>query len=315
MELRVAIRAFLSHRRPFVTAETLAAYDSELEAWCAWRARQGLRSDLAAIDRAEFRAYIEALAARLKPRTVRNHARTLRAFWRWLEGEGEGWLSTSQRGIWSGGHIPLPKIRERERPAVTQAQIDALLRAIGDGDDEQARRDRAIILLLWESGMRAHELAKLRLEDCDLKERTARIIGKGDKEGYVFWGPAGAVALARYVRVRPGPLVGPLFRGCSSRNRGGPVTANLIRLLIKRLAKAAGITLPKGAPVHGFRHGRARELRRRGLSKEEIRDILRHSDIKTTNIYLGLDIEAPRAAHRRAFRIDEQRWELGARES
>ena len=231
------------------------------------------------------------------PRTVQNTFRTLRVFWRWLDLEDA--LTPTQQRIFLPGRIALPKVSERERPAVTADMVAALLAACGD--DEEGWRNYAMILMLWESGIRVGELARMLHTDLDLAERQAKVIGKGDKEAYVFWGPRTSTALRRYILVRSGPTSGPMFRGCASRNSGAALTPDAIRHCLKRLAKRAGIVLPKGAVVHGFRHGCARNMRQNGATKEEVRDILRHEDLETTQRYLGLDVEAPRSAHRRIF--------------
>lgn len=303
------VRDFLAHRRIRCVAGTVAGYAQQLDDWLSWRGGQAHGSTLASVTLPELRAYLAQLGARCRPRTVRNHYRTLRALWRWLAYEtdaaGAPLLAPHQLGFFANDRIALPPIRERERPAVSKAQVEQLLATIGEGWEEEPARNRAVVLLLWESGVRVHELAGLAIEQIDQAERQARIVGKGDKERYVFWGPRAALALRRYLRVRPGPAAGTLLRGVSSRNNGGPMTTNAIRLMLKRLAERAGVALPFGAVVHGFRHGCARELRRRGCTKEEVRDLLGHEDLRTTEHYLGLDAEAPRAAHRRAYPDDE----------
>lgn len=311
MDLQTAIVSFLAQRRRRCKPNTLTAYEQRLDDWVRWRHAAGHNPQLADVTLAELRAYHDQLADRCKPNTVHNHYRSLRALWRWLRWEtddkGHPLLDESQQGFFENGRIDLPPVAVRERPAVTRAQVDALISVCGD--DEEGLRNRAIVLLLWESGVRVFELAELTQHAVDLAEREARIIGKGDKEGAIWWGPGTAVALMRYLRVRRGPLQGPLFRGVSSRNNGGAMTPNAVRIMLKRLAKQAGVTLPKGAVVHGFRHGCARDLRRRGCTKEEVRDILRHKDLETTDRYLGLDLESPRNAHRRAHRTDRSKRE------
>jgi site-specific recombinase XerD len=297
MDVGTAVRQFLAQRSVKCKANTLVSYQQNLADWLHWRETHGYSASLADVELAELRAYVAQLAERLKPRTVRNIHRTIKALWRWLDSE-EDLLTPAQRRFFVAGRIALPRIVERERPAVTPEQVAALL-AVCSEDTEEGRRNRAMILLLWESGLRVFELASMQQSDLDLAERQARVIGKGDKEAYVFFGSLTRSAIRRYLLVRRGGLAGPLFRGCASRNNGQALTPDAIRHCLKRLARLAGVELPKGATVHGFRHGCARELRRRGASKEEVRDILRHEDLKTTQHYLGLDIEAPRAAHRR----------------
>lgn len=301
--LVAAVRQFLAQRRRRCMGSTMASYEQLLGDWLAWRAAGDYPASLGGVTLAELRAYHDQLGARCQPRTVHNHYRTLRAFWRWLGAEaddaGRPLLAEGQRGYFAPGRIDLPRVVERQRPAVTAGQVEQLLAVCGD--DEEGHRNAAMVLMLWESGVRVHELAALDQAACDLAEREALIVGKGRKQRYVWWGPRTASALLRYLRVRRGPLGGPVFRGVSSRNNGDAMTANAVRLTVKRLARRAGVRLPRGATVHGFRHGCARELRRRGCTKEEVRDILGHEDMATTQRYLGLDVEAPRAAHRRAY--------------
>jgi integrase len=186
---------------------------------------------------------------------------------------------------------------------MTEEKLAQLLEAAGDGSDEESARNRAILLLLFESRLRVSELASLQDGSLDLAARTAWIVGKGRKAGVVFWGPRTAVALMHYLRLRRGKRGGelPLFRGCSSRNQGEAVTDNLVRMMLRRLAASAGVALPPGSPCHCFRRGFAQACRRAGLGREEVQALLRHDDLSTTLRYLG-DDEAPlQRSHRRVF--------------
>lgn len=316
--LRGAIDQFLIHRRARrVAPTTLALYRRQLMDWDAWRTGRGLGGALADVTIDELRGYLAYLADErpsrydgtpgLRPRSVHSVYRTLRALWNFLtheeDGAGQPALSPAQTRFFANGRIALPAIPRTERPAIGPGSIQALLAAAGDGRDEESARNRAILLLLAESGMRVHELCDLRDSSVSLKDRRARIVGKGGKPAVVFWGPGAQTALARYLRYRRGLAGGevPLLRGCSSRNNGGAITPNLVREMIKTLAEKAGVELPKGAPVHGLRHGFARDLRRRGATIEEVQEQLRHEDRATTLIYLGLDEEARRATHRKFY--------------
>jgi site-specific recombinase XerD len=318
MHLNDAITTYLDHRRrQRRSPDTIRLYQQQLTTWQQWRETHDHAPILHSISIDELRAFFAYLSetpphrgsrqqhSGLAGRTVRSYYRTLRGFWGWLSFEedthGETLLLPRQLRYFHNNRIPLPAIDERERPALTREQLDQLLTAANNGHDEASARDRAILLLLWESGMRIHELAGLTDACIDLDRQQARIIGKGNKQGVVFWGKATRFALEDYLRQRRGDPGGPLLRGVSWRNNGEALTPNLIRCLIKRLAKHANINLPTGSPCHCFRHGFARELRRRGLSREEVGELLRHDDPATTQIYLGLDEEPLRTAHRRAF--------------
>lgn len=307
IQLSALARAFLVHRsRQGRKLNTIRVYEQHLEDWQAWRVAQGRPDSLQSVTLQELRDYFAQLAERVKPSTVHNIFRTLRNLWRWAESEedaeGRALVSDAQARFFARDRIPLPKRSRRERPAIAPDQVEQLLAAAGDGLTEESARNRAIVLLLWESGMRVHELAGLQADAISVRERRAVIVGKGDKQAPVFWGPRANAAIVRYLHLRRcGPTGGALFRGVSSRNNGEGCSANLIRLMLRRLARAAGVELPAGSPCHAFRHGFAREMRRRGLTRQEVGALLRHNDAETTAIYLGLDTEAMGATHRRAF--------------
>lgn len=283
LTLTEATAAFLAHRRlKNVVDETLRLYTRVLTSWCQWRSGRGLSDDLAAVVLADFTGFLKALSdAEKAPNTVDSYRRILRAFWRFVEGEGA--LSEEQRLFWANNRIPRPLGLEPEaRPYCEDDQFEDLLSAAGDGATEKSARNRAILLLLWESGMRAGELCGLTDDQVDLKHRRARILGKGRKRAWVFWGPRSNAALLRYLQLRRGPRGGPLVRGVSSRNNGGPVTPNALRLMVKAL----GVDLPKGAPVHFLRHAFAHRNLDAGLDTSQVQQLMRHANIETTLRYV-----------------------------
>jgi site-specific recombinase XerD len=117
----------------------------------------------------------------------------------------------------------------------------------------------------------------------------------------VFWRPSGGAHLARYLLLRRGKRGGPLFRGCSARNNGGQVTPDLVRSTLKRIAEAARIVLPKGAPLHSIRHGFAHDAIEHGAQLTDLADLLGHADLETTRIYLRNDDDRLASAYDRIF--------------
>lgn len=302
------------------TPATVEQYAGHLARWQAWRQGQGYAADVAAVSAAEVRqffAYLVREAApdrgrcagqvgKLAPRTIQGYRRTLAGFWHWAR--RRGLLSLEQHDHFARGSVAIPAPAQAERPAMAESAFRALLAAAGDGADEESARNRAILWLLWDTGARVCELARLATADVELRRGEARVLGKGEaggKPGMLFWTPRTGAALRAYLRLRRGPLAGPLLRGCNSRNQGDAVTPNLIRCLVKRLAAAAGVELPPGSPCHSFRHAFARRLRARGLSKAEVGDLLRDSTPAVIDQYLGLDVEPRRALYRRAHGLDD----------
>jgi site-specific recombinase XerD len=219
------------------------------------------------------------------PASVAAAHRTLRSFWIFLD--NEELLTPQQARFFTNNRIPVPEVVESPRPYCDEQNLAQLLAACGDGFDEESARNRAAILLLYESGMRVGELCALEDPYVHLRERQAQVLGKGNRWRPVFWQPPGAVALIRYVLLRRGSRDrGPLFRGTSQRNDGGPMTPDAIRSAIKRIANDAGITLPPGCPLHWFRHSFAKRALEAGLDLAQVGQLLGHRNPKTTTRYV-----------------------------
>jgi site-specific recombinase XerD len=306
VKLDRAIELFLDHRRlAGRAAETLRLYGQQLELWRTWRAEHAYPDVVAEVDIAELRAFFVYLrqehvpyksplasrpplpGGRLTESGIAAHWRTLRAFWRFLDHEEQ--LTPTQARFFR--RIDPPHVPEEPRPACDEATLGQLLAACGDGADEQSARDRTIFLLLSESGMRIAELCSLSDRQADIRLRRAKIRGKGAKYRAVFWRPASAGALARYLPLRRGASYdptsdAPLLRGCSIRNNGLAITPNLVRSLIKRRAADAGVDLPYGAPLHFLRHGFAHDALDAGADISEVSQLLGHASLTTTMRYL-----------------------------
>jgi integrase/recombinase XerC len=319
VDLDTALVQFLDHRRLANCAPgTLRLYRRQLDVWRGWltaEARPAAIPDLTIAELRDFAAYLRdvyvpysdarstrrPLTARgLSENTLASYHRTLRAFWSFLAVEGR--LSQEQARFFA--RITAPSVPEDPRPSVDEPTIKRLLVACGDGGAEESARNRAIISLLSETGMRISELCNLTDRVVEPQKRRARVLrAKGGKHRMVFWQPSGAAALARYLLLRRGKTGGdmPLFRGCSVRNNGGSVTPDLVRATLKRIAAEARIVLPKGAPLHAIRHGFAHAALDAGAQITDLADLLGHADLETTRIYLRNDDDRLERAYQRIF--------------
>jgi site-specific recombinase XerD len=333
VDVGTAVELFIDHRRVANCApDTLRLYRRQLEVWQSWLGDQSRPHSVADLAIAEFRdfaaflregyvAYASGNSSRkpsmhpLSENTRASYHRTLRAFWNFLAGEPEAGLSAEQQRFFT--RISAPSVPDDPRPSVDDDTIKKLLRACGDGNDEESARNRAILLLLSETGMRISELCKLTDLVVEPAKRRARILrAKGGKHRMVFWQPPGAAALARYLLLRRGNYGGALFRGCSIRNNGGDITPDLVRSCLKRIAKAARIKLPKGAPLHGIRHGFAHAAIDNGAQLTDLADLMGHADLETTRIYLRNDDDRLERAYQRIFsRTSDPRKQRGDAES
>jgi site-specific recombinase XerD len=159
-------------------------------------------------------------------------------------------------------------------------EVEALL--AGCGSSPTGRRDRAVLTLLWRSGLRISEALALRPADVNLSAGTVRVLrGKGGKARTVALDALARSAIEAWLAVRPAGR-GPLF--CPVSKPGHPVKSNHVRNRLRRLAAQA--CLEKRVHPHGLRHTYAVELDQEGFPLRDIRDLLGHANVSTTDAYL-----------------------------
>jgi len=159
-------------------------------------------------------------------------------------------------------------------------EIEALL--AGCGTSPTGRRDRAVLTLLWRSGLRISEALALRPPDLNLSTGTVRVLrGKNGKARTVALDALARSALEAWLAVRQAGR-GPLF--CPVSKPGQPLKSNHIRNRLRRLAVQAGVE--RRVHPHGLRHAYAVELDAEGFPLRDIRDLLGHANANTTDTYL-----------------------------
>ncbi|MBR5893949.1 MAG: tyrosine recombinase [Akkermansia sp.] len=177
-------------------------------------------------------------------------------------------------------------------------QVNRLLESIDPGDIPFGARDRAMLEMLYGSGLRVSELVQLRPEQVDWDEMFLRVVGKGQKTRYVPLGGMAATALRRYMQharsklIHPGRRASVLFLS----NRGAALTRERIRQIIKERARAIG--LPENVYPHIMRHSFATHLLENGADLRVIQDMLGHADLATTQIYTHVEKKRLVALHR-----------------
>jgi integrase/recombinase XerC len=159
-------------------------------------------------------------------------------------------------------------------------EVEALLACCGTSPT--GRRDRAVLTLLWRSGLRISEALALRPVDLNLSAATVRVLrGKGGKTRTVALDALARSALESWLAVRPTGR-GPLF--CPVSKPGQPLKSNHIRNRLHRLSASAGFE--KRTHPHALRHAYAVELDAEGFPLRDIRDLLGHANVSTTDAYL-----------------------------
>jgi integrase/recombinase XerC len=264
---------------------TLRAYQTDLRQFREFLAAAG-GADLAAVDARAIRAWLARLHARgLEPASIARKLAAVRSWLRFL----------TRRGV-----LPRNPARDVRGPRLPRKlvaflpsdELDALL------EDRAADvRDRAMLELLYATGLRVSELAGLALDDVDRDQRLVRVAGKGGKSRIVPYGAEAARALGAYLELR-GEGPGPLFRNA----RGARLSARSIRERVRRRARAAGLT--RRVTPHTLRHTFATHLLDAGADLRLIQDLLGHSRLSTTQRYthVGVDrlMKVYDAAHPRA---------------
>jgi len=183
--------------------------------------------------------------------------------------------------------IELPKVSRKQVTFLHFDEVTRMLEAI-DTSDETGLRDRAIIELLFSSGLRVSELVNLNRDHVNTKHREFMVRGKGQKDRPVFIGEIAAEHVAEYLRARLDNLP-PLFLSYSRNNISSQtgdyrrLTARSIQRIISKYARLAGIT--KHVSPHTMRHSFATDLLMNGADIRSVQSMLGHSNISTTQIY------------------------------
>jgi integrase/recombinase XerC len=223
--------------------------------------------------------------------SLARRAAAARAFTAWAHRQG-----LSEADV--GARLASPKVH-RELPAVLRAdQAVRLVVAPGDEAAPVPLRDRAVLELLYATGIRVSELCGLDLDDVDRGRRVVRVLGKGAKERSVPYGLPAEKALDDWLRVGRPALAGPssgeaLLLGA----RGGRLQPTIARRIVGRYARASGA--PPTSP-HGLRHSAATHLLEGGADLRVVQELLGHASLASTQIYTHVSQERLRAVYRQA---------------
>jgi integrase/recombinase XerC len=264
---------------------TVQAYASDVRAFLRWAAERR-RTGLDAWNLPVLRAYLSLLSTRgMAPRSVIRKVAALRSFGRYLR---------LRRLIESdpAHRLVLPRPGRRLPRYIPEKEIQALLDGPW-GNDAASRRDRAILELLYGTGIRLQELVGLDREDVDLEGGTARVLGKGGKERIVCFGPPTTRALRNYLGTDRSSLPGkggPLFPGRGGRRLSRRTVQRRVSRHLSRLARAGGRS------PHALRHSFATHLLDHGADIRAIQELLGHANLGTTQVYTHVSVEALREA-------------------
>ena len=270
-----------------LAANTLAAYRRDLSLLADWLDREHGRSLIAASE-TDLRQYALARHAGSAAASTNRRLTVFKRFFRW---------AVRERLVDADPTLKLDSARQplRVPKTLSEAQVEALL-AAPDVDTPLGLRDRAMLELLYASGLRVSELVTLKTVHVSLAEAALRVTGKGAKERLVPFGEEAHRWIERYLgEARAAILAGRASDALFVTGRGGPMTRQMFWKLLKAHALRAGIAAPLSP--HTLRHAFATHLLNHGADLRAVQMLLGHADISTTTIYTHVARERLKQLH------------------
>lgn len=265
---------------------TIRDYRHYLKSFSDWFSKNSTSKNISDLDLSTVRKYrvylsnrTDAKSMTLKRITQNYYVIALRSFLRYLIKNDIKTLEPSK--------IDLPKAESRSLKVLEKDHVDRLIIA-ADTSKVDGLRDRAILELLFSTGLRVSELVSLNRDKINLDRREFGVIGKGGKSRLVFISDRSATSLEAYLKTRE-DVFNPLFIRYSGRenleNRGEKMrlTVRSIERIVKKYVRLARI--PIDASVHTLRHSFATDLLSNGADIRSIQEMLGHKNISTTQIY------------------------------
>ena len=243
-------------------------------------------TDLDKVDRSFLRGYLAYLISNGFTRnSVSRKLSTLKSFFRFLNHSGE--ISNHQTGIIKG-----PK-KEKKLPSVaSKFEMDRLLDA-PDLTTKAGIRDRALLELLYATGLRVSEIQSMDLDDVNLKTQEVRVVGKGAKPRIVLFGENSTRWVAEYLdNVRPQITSRSSATAMWLNQTGGRLSSRSVQRIVKKYALQAG--LEPQFHTHSIRHSFATHLLDGGADLRVVQELLGHSSPATTQIYTHISAEQSR---------------------
>ena len=270
-----------------LSANTIGAYRADL--MTLWR---GLSERNIPIEEAQKADLLDFIARRVKsgakPRSTARQLSSYRRFFRYIMREG-------LRDTDPTADIDMPRIGRSLPKSLTEDEVDALLRAPYT-DEPLGHRDRAMLELLYATGLRVSELISLRQSQVNFNQGVLRIVGKGDRERLIPLGDEAQRWLTNFI---DGPRMEILLERQTDylfpTRRGDRMTRQAFWHIIKRYAQKAGIE--KKLSPHSLRHAFATHLLNRGADLRVVQLLLGHSDLSTTQIYTHVARERLKDLH------------------
>jgi len=271
-----------------LAANTILAYNHDLMGFFEFLKKRGVSP--IQVNQDDLLSFIAEKKTQLSPRSLVRNLVSIRMFYRFLVTEGR--IESNPARI-----MGIPKMYRYLPDILSRDEVEALLLQ-PDIQTVLGKRDKAILELLYATGLRVTELISLKMIDINLEVGFIRTIGKGSKERIIPMGTKAMDSLKEYLTdSRPSFPKKEEFSYIFLNSRGRPMTRQGLWKIIKSYALKAGIT--KTVTPHTIRHSFATHLLEGGADLRSIQIMLGHSDISTTQIYTHIARERLKEIHER----------------
>ena len=233
----------------------------------------------------------------MRPQTAKDYHTGLRRLFNWMVAEEILPFSPMQR-------VPAPVVRTGLKQPLRPEQVESMIDAARHS--AYSERNTAIILFLFDTGLRAAELCNLRMKDMDFKCRQAKVVGKGNKVRMCYWGLVAAKALLRYLRHEQRADNDPVFASVGGTTCGGPLTTQGLYKIMRDLGNTAGVK----CGCHDWRRTFAVNILKNGANLISVQRLMGHETLAITQGYLNIaqsDIEQQHRQFSPADRLQERR--------
>jgi integrase/recombinase XerD len=272
-----------------LSKNTLAAYRRDLSLYADWLGskEQGARALNETIE-PDLNAYFSARHDSTKATSANRRLTVFKRYFRWALRERFMAADPTLKLQSAKQALRVPKI-------MSEMQVEALLAAPSD-DSPLGQRDRAMLELMYASGLRVSELVGLKTFNASLNDGVLRVMGKGSKERLVPFGQVARQAIERYLQeARPEILDGQQTDDLFVTARGSGMSRVMFWMIVKKYALAADIRT--GLSPHTLRHAFATHLLNHGADLRAVQLLLGHADISTTTIYTHVARERLKQLH------------------
>lgn len=280
--------AFIDHLwlEDGLSKNTLESYRADLTQFAHWLQQQ--QADLLQANQAHIQQYLAIKFPLSKPRSIGRLIASMRRFYRYCLRENLIQIDPSLQ-------IESPKLPRSLPKSLNEQEVEDLLNA-PDINQHIGLRDRAMLELLYASGLRVSELVTIKVNEVSTQDGVVRVTGKGSKTRLVPMGEEAADWIVQYLKLaRQAILQKRMSDSLFVTNRATAMTRQAFWYLIKRYALQAGINKPMSP--HVLRHAFATHLLNHGADLRVVQMLLGHSDISTTQIYTHVARERLKSLH------------------